>query len=233
MRTQVPKLVALLLLAGLTVFAVQQQRALRATRTELASLKPEAIDLGFTQTMRLHHQQAIGMAQLLLDGRPTALRMLATSIHGQQLVELGEMQGWLRLWNVPWMPAKPGMDWMRFGDVPPDAALTRYLLDCRRAPNGMLGYASDAELQQLRRLDGRVRDALFLKLMFAHHQGGLPMARFAAGHAHLPAVRDLARRIVLDQAQELALIERMQQVLATMPDSQSSQSGPQGGEKKP
>lgn len=171
------------------------------------------VDIGFAQSMNLHHAQAIGMAQLMLDGRPSPLAGLARSIAYSQLVELGEMRGWLRLWGQPLLPPQRRMDWMLLGRTPPDADLQQYLLDCQRAPSGMPGLASTADLARLRQLEGRARDEHFLKLMLAHHQGGIPMARFAASQAQLPVVRQLAAQIVLDQSKE---IDRIQRTLAVM-----------------
>ncbi|HSW14895.1 MAG TPA: DUF305 domain-containing protein [Solimonas sp.] len=207
--------IAVLILAGAGVITYQQQRVREAQAT-LATLQPGPIDTGFAQSMSLHHYQAIGMAQLMLDGRPTGLGALARAISTAQLVELGEMRGWLRLWNKPVMTAKPVMDWMLLGSVPPDAELSSYLLDCRRSPTGMTGLATDAEMNRLRTLEGRDRDRHFLTLMLAHHQGGVPMARFAMEQAQLPTVRELAGRVVLDQSREIVHIQQMLGVLASM-----------------
>ena len=204
-----------LLLAGLAAGLLWQQRTLQA---DLHRLRPGAVEIGFAQFMSLHHQQAIAMAQLLQDGRPTRLALLARDIEGTQQLELGEMRGWLALWDQPLLPAGRSMDWMLLGDRPPDAELRRYLLDCQRTPTGMPGLAADDELESLRRLDGLERDRLFLRLMRAHHDGALPMARHAAEQARLPAVRALAQRIALDQARERDLIERMLQALPATAD---------------
>lgn len=171
------------------------------------------VDRGFAQSMSLHHQQAIGMAQLMLDGRPTPLAPLAKSIAYSQLLELGEMRGWLRLWGAPWQVHKVDMVWMLAGTEPPDAELRQYLLDCERSPTGMPGLATMAQMQALRQAEGRARDELFLRLMLAHHEGGLPMARFAARQAESKVVRDLAELIVLEQSRELV---RIRQTLAAL-----------------
>jgi uncharacterized protein (DUF305 family) len=182
------------------------------SRTETAG--PTPIDVGFAQSMSQHHKQAIGMAQLMLDGRSSSLPGLARSIADSQLFELGEMRGWLDLWDKPWQAPGRGMDWMLLGSAPPDAELTRYLMDCRRSPTGMAGLATDAEINRLRSLQGRARDDHFLRLMLAHHEGAIPMARFAARESRLPAVRRLAGRIVVDQSEEIARIQQMLQRLA-------------------
>lgn len=207
---------ALYAMVALSVAAaggVAYQR-IQVAQSALAASSPGTVDIGFAQSMGLHHQQAIVMAQLMLDGRPTPLANLARSILGTQLVELGEMRGWLRLWDQSLLPATRGMTWILAGDAPPDPQLSRYLLDCSQSPTGMVGLATDDELNRLRQLDGRSRDELFLRLMLAHHQGALPMAQFAAAQAHLAAVRELAGRIVMDQAQESAQISSMLQALA-------------------
>lgn len=196
-----------LIVAGAVVLAWQAVRTAQSARAELAASTPHAIDIGFAQSMGMHHQQAIAMAQMLLDGRPTPLANLARTIVYAQLGELGEMRGWLRLWEQPWMPpVTRGMDWMLLGSAPPDAALQQYLLDCQRSPKGMTGMATDVDLAQLRAFDGRARDELFLNLMLQHHRGGIPMARFAAQNARLLPVRTLAANMVIDQSEEVTRI---------------------------
>jgi uncharacterized protein (DUF305 family) len=154
------------------------------------------------------------MAQLMLDGRPTPLANLARGIASAQLLELGEMRGWLRLWGAPFVAETRGMDWMRLGRRPLTREELDYLLDCQRAPTGMSGLATDEEVNRLRVLEGRARDEHFLRLMRAHHEGGLPMARFVAEQASVPVVRALAARIVLEQTRETYLIQRIQAAMA-------------------
>lgn len=178
---------------------------------------PTVVDIGFTQSMAVHHRQAIAMSQLMLHGRPTPLAPLAKSIANAQLLELGEMQGWLRLWGASLNPMPLRMDWMLAGDAPPDAALRQYLLDCEQSPTGMPGLATQQAMQALRAAGGRDRDRRFLEMMLAHHRGGIPMARFAASNANLQVVRDLAGRIVLEQSREIHQIERTLAAMAVQP----------------
>lgn len=173
---------------------------------------PGAVDVGFAQFMRSHHDQAVVMTQILLDHGSTRLTGLARAIEHAQLLEIGEMKGWLLLWNKPVLPATSAMDWMLLGKVPPDASLRQYLVDCRTA-GGMPGLATSEELNRLRRLDGEERDRLFLQLMIRHHQGALPMAHFAARNADTTVVRSLAAQIEVNQTEELgtmALLLRQQ-----------------------
>lgn len=174
---------------------------------------PSPIDVGFAQSMSLHHQQAIAMAQLLLEGSPSPLAPLAKQIAYTQLQELGEMRGWLRLWGEPLHPPQVRMDWMLLGSRPPDQELLQYLLACEQSPTGMSGLATIEEMQALRQLSGRARDRRFLEMMLAHHEGGLPMAHFASAEARLSVVRELALRAAREQTREVMLFR---QALAAM-----------------
>ena len=200
------KATRLLLLLGLGLglgAMVACERFSSDAQTPGAMTAPGAVDVGFAQFMNVHHDQAVLMAQILLDRGATRLKGLAQSIQTEQLVEIGEMKGWLLLWGKPLLPATRSMDWMLLGKSPPDASLNRYLLDCSKAPGGMPGLATSAQLNQLRQLDGDARDRLFLQLMISHHAGALPMAQFTARNAGTPAVRALAAQIVMHQAEEI------------------------------
>lgn len=183
---------------------------------------PSAIDIGFAQSMSAHHQQAVLMALRMIDGKPTALAGFAQNLVVVQQFERGQMQGWLRLWNQTPKPV-PDMQWLLLGQAAPEPALKQYLLDCGRAPGGMVGLASAAELDQLRQTQGRARDRLFLSLMLRHHAGALPMARFAAREARTAAVRELAQRIELDQAAEIGRMQNMIAALADAPDTENKE----------
>ena len=220
MKVPAISLLALSIVLGSGAFWWQAGE-LSEARSALTTTIPGDIDVGFSQSMSLHHQQAISMAQLMLDGRPTGLAPLARGIASSQLLELGEMRGWLRLWNEPLLPPSASMVWMLMGSQPVDEALTQYLLDCERSPSGMPGLASVEELRQLRRLDGRARDELFLRLMVAHHEGGIPMARFAALEARLPQLRQVAGNMLLEQQKE---VQQMRSILNALEGLNSSQA---------
>ncbi len=204
------KFILLLVLAGSLAANVVQWRQVRDARDALVELKPHTIDVRFSQFMGIHHQQAIALSQLILDGQPTGLAGIARRITGTQVRELGEMHGWLKLWGHPLQPDRDDMTWMLLGQQPYDAELLQYLIDCGNAPEGMPGLATQDQLQQLRQLPGGLeRDRLFLRLMLAHHEGGLPMARFAAREAYLAPVRRLAGQVVLEQSREIQQLHSM------------------------
>jgi uncharacterized protein (DUF305 family) len=73
----------------------------------------------------------------------------------------------------------------------------------------MPGMATTAELTKLRTLSGRELDVYFLQLMLRHHQGGLPMARYAAEHAGQSVIRNFAGKIATAQTNDLALMTDM------------------------
>ena len=200
----------LLLAGGAAVLAAAGYvYGLRSVPAQAAA--PSAVDIGFAQFMRSHHDQAIVMTEILLADRSSKLAGLASAMQATQLIEIGQMKGWLLLWDKPLLPASASMDWMLLGKEPPSEALNRYLIACRNSPGGMPGLATAEELQRLRDLQGEARDQLFLQLMVRHHQGGLPMAEFAAYNATAPAVRMLAAQMVVEQTQEMATMALLAQ----------------------
>jgi uncharacterized protein (DUF305 family) len=177
---------------------------------------PSPVDIGFAQFMSIHHQQAISMAQIMLTGpETTPLKRMAQTIAYTQLRELGKMEAWLRIWGENSFPPSKSMGWMLLGKEPPSDALLQYLIDCENSPTGMTGLATVAELDELRRLNGKAKDRQFLQLMLAHHKGGLPMAEFAAQNADVDAVRELAALMAREQAEELLHMHRALAVIAS------------------
>lgn len=169
------------------------------------------VDVGFAQDMSVHHRQAVLMAGLARDrSTDPTIRLLAFDIETNQLEQIGQMQGWLSLWNaaalptgryMTWMPgtdSMPGMAGMAHGDGPAGVAT-------------MPGMASPADLDRLRAASGAQFDILFLQLMLRHHQGGAPMAQYAAQHGEMAQVRNMAEKMVVSQGAES---DYMSQLLA-------------------
>jgi uncharacterized protein (DUF305 family) len=69
--------------------------------------------------------------------------------------------------------------------------------------------ATEEELAGLGELSGGAFDVEFLRLMIRHHQGGKDMAEYAAEHADVAVVRDLAGTIVESQSAETRLMTEM------------------------
>lgn len=152
-----------------------------------------AIDVGFLQDMTVHHTQAVQMAVWeRANTTDPALRQLAFDIESTQNQQLGMMQGWLRLWELP-TASEPGqyMAWMRM----PVAV--------------MPGMASDADLARFRSQTGAPMDVAFLQLMLRHHRGGLPMMQEEADRGSVPVVVQLARSMVASQTAEADTMTQM------------------------
>jgi uncharacterized protein (DUF305 family) len=74
----------------------------------------------------------------------------------------------------------------------------------------MPGMATQAQVNQLSSLPVKQADVQFLRLMIAHHRGGVAMARAALDRTDTEAVDALMRTIVQSQTSE---IQQMQQML--------------------
>ncbi|GAA4679141.1 DUF305 domain-containing protein [Nocardioides nanhaiensis] len=159
---------------------------------------PNATDIGFSQDMATHHDQALLMAQQALVRGGPAVRSLGLSILSAQAVESGALRGWLRLWDEPPVNAEP-MAWMSHGD------------DEHHAGGGasMPGMASAEELFELSRLRGAEFDRLFLQLMVRHHLGGVEMGTACLESDASPLVRDSARAMVAEQVEDLGVMRAL------------------------
>ena len=149
---------------------------------------PEA---GFARDMMMHHAQAVDMATLIRDRtEDLEMRQIALDIMLTQQAQIGQMQGWLAVWQYPIASTDPAMMWM---DMP--------------ATSGMPGMATQMQLNELRDLQGVEADGLFLQLMIAHHRGGVLMGEAALERAKSPEVRALAQSIVNAQTSEIAAMQ--------------------------
>lgn len=159
------------------------------------------VDVGFAQDMSVHHRQAVLMAGLARDrSTDPAIRLLAFDIESNQLQQIGQMQGWLSLWNAAAVPTGRYMTWMTdAGSMPEMVGMAH---DNGAGVQTMPGMASPADLDRLRAASGSQFDILFLQLMLRHHQGGAPMAQYAAQHGEMAQVRNLAESMVVSQGAE-------------------------------
>src|SRR2546421_7398397 len=69
----------------------------RGAGSASAAASPGTVDIGFSQAMSVHHQQAVYMSQIVLQrpGASPEIRALANTIIQAQLQEIGWMGGWL------------------------------------------------------------------------------------------------------------------------------------------
>jgi uncharacterized protein (DUF305 family) len=157
-----------------------------------------SVDVGFLQDMLTHHDQALGVATLVVaNGDDPTVRSYAREILTFQGYEIGVMTHMLDDWGYTRSGrSDQAMAWMDMG-VPVEQ---------------MPGLLTDDQMDELRAARGAELDALFLDYMAEHHRGGLHMAEYAFGNAGDDDVRKLAARIARNQAGEIneyrALAER-------------------------
>ncbi|SDC51548.1 Uncharacterized conserved protein, DUF305 family [Actinokineospora iranica] len=164
----------------------------------------DSVDVGFAQDMRTHHLQAITMAGWARNGSQDAeIRQLAFDIESTQLDQSGQFSGWLTAWGQPALAPidQPHMRWM--------AGAAHGHGDGPAGTEQMPGMATSEELARLRNSTGAEFDVYFLQLMLRHHEGGLEMAAYAADHARLGYVRNMAAKIKQGQQAESTLLTDM------------------------
>lgn len=159
-------------------------------------------DAGFARDMAVHHQQAVEMSYIVRDRTSDPeVRRLAYDIAQTQANQRGMLLGWLDLWGLPKVSAGPPMAWMGMGGAASRAT------DADGA--SMPGMATDAQLKELGRLRGRAAEVLYLRLMTAHHRGGIHMAQACAAACAVGAEKRLAQGMVDAQQSEIDLMADM------------------------
>ncbi|SIR82103.1 DUF305 domain-containing protein [Williamsia sterculiae] len=182
--------------------------------------------VGFAQDMVRHHQQGVEMATIeLYNGSDPAVRNTAYDILTQQTNQVGQMQSWLSRWGYPadnpgtpmaWMKGDHDMHGMSMPGMSMPATSQSTMPSGSMSSGGaetppMPGMAVTSEMDKLRALRGQPLDLYFMQLMLRHHQGGLPMMRYAADKAHVSEgyVRDLAQQMVSVQQNEVQTLTQM------------------------
>lgn len=152
-----------------------------------------SVDAGFLIDMIDHHDQAVQMSLLeTRNGGTPEIQHFAHEILRQQSVEIGLMTEKLEEWGLERRAeVSTAMAWM----------------DHPHPSDAMPGMAAPSEMKALGIARGRDADALFVRLMKAHHQGGADMAQYAADHASTAWVKDLAGRMAKVQRQEIGEME--------------------------
>jgi len=156
-----------------------------------ATPDPNAVDIGFLQDMRTHHEQAVTMGLYYLSRPDTDpnLRVIAREVVFDQGIDIGRMIELLRLFGEhETNESDTAMAWMN-EPTPADR---------------MPGMATDADLDKLLAASGKDADEQFANLMIAHHEGGIHMAQHAAAHANVPEVRNIANSTISGQTGEIS-----------------------------
>ncbi|WP_072688186.1 DUF305 domain-containing protein [Rhodococcus marinonascens] len=181
----------------------------RPPSTDTAVPEAGSVDVGFAQDMSEHHSQAVELSAIVLtEVTDPAVRSLAYDILTTQQNQLGQMQGWLALWDQPPLPSGGYMGWMQpqhSDGHDQDSGESAHMGSMSKMP----GMATSEDLTALRQATGPAADVLFLQLMLRHHEGGLPMMEYAAEHASKDVTRDLAQYMVDTQKSESTSITNM------------------------
>jgi uncharacterized protein (DUF305 family) len=148
-------------------------------------------DAAFAGHMIVHHQQAVEMAELAASRAGNAeVKKLSAQIKAAQSPEIATMTGWLRAWGQPASPA--GMD-MGHGTMP--------------------GVMSDDDMKKLAAMSGTEFDKEFLRMMIAHHEGAIEMAKEETSGGANADAKALAQQIGTSQQAE---IDDMKQLLGSL-----------------
>ncbi|WP_144662975.1 DUF305 domain-containing protein [Paenarthrobacter nicotinovorans] len=172
-----------------------------------ASVSDSGPDAGFARDMQAHHAQAVEMALLIRDKSANEeVRSIAYDIITTQQQQSGQMFAWLVDWGLPQAGSAPPMAWMGTGEHGGSSSTMGHNPG---TGGGMEGMATPAQLQKLRGATGAEADRLFTELMISHHQGGVAMARAAAGLGETAKVRDFAAGIVEAQTAEITALKEL------------------------
>jgi uncharacterized protein (DUF305 family) len=143
-------------------------------------------DVSFAQNMIPHHQQAVEMATLAeTKATNPQIKKLAADIKGAQQPEIDLMTGWLKAWGKPVTPAGG------------------------HGGHAMPGMMSEPEMTTLKSASGADFDRQFARMMIAHHNGAIDMAREVQAKGCDPQVRKLAVDIEKTQSAEVATLQKL------------------------
>ena len=147
-------------------------------------------DVTFTQSMIMHHGQAVEMASMVESRASDAqVKDLAGKIKAAQQPEIDTMSQWLTAWGKPAPSMSAGMDMpgMDQGSMP--------------------GMMSDADMKKLMDARGKDFDKQFLTMMIAHHKGAITAAKQETANGSNPDAKALAAKIVSDQQEEITTMQ--------------------------
>lgn len=144
-------------------------------------------DETFLMEMIAHHEQAIEMADMVLDkdGVDERVTELAQKIKAAQGPEIETMNSWLDDWGVQIVDT--GMEGMDHSG----------------------GMMSDDDMALLENATGADASRVFLELMIEHHQGAIVMAQRQLDNGVNPDALELAQAIIDDQTAEIAVMQAL------------------------
>ena len=156
-------------------------------------------EVAFARAMSNHHAQAVEMALIARDrSDDEELRRFALDIMLTQQAQIGQMQGWLAVWNRP-LAAPPGA-----------------------IASEMPGMATQQQINDLQTLPVDQMEVSFLQLMIRHHEGGVAMAQQALQQTNHSIVVRLAQAIIQSQQSEIAYMQELLKRRGVEPPSPSA-----------
>lgn len=213
--------IAVLIVGSLVGYAIRGSA--NRTQSSAVSAVPtiDSVDAGFARDMITHHEQGILMANYEeADSQDSDVRLMAYDINATQLAQVGEMQGWLSLWQLPQQVPGPRMAWMTGGGAMAGMQMTTSTgtsasasatgtADDSRHEAVMPGMATSGEMARLKSLRGKESDIYFLQLMIRHHEGGEAMMLYAEKYAGNPIVANFAAKMIESQTSEVSVMTQM------------------------
>lgn len=229
--------VALLLVGVILGYAVRGSGDRSPNSLAAAIPADDSVEVGFARDMIIHHNQGITMAhEAETDTDSADVRLLAYDINATQLAQVGQMQGWLALWQRPeQVVGRTPMSWMATGGhamagmagMDPTTAGGGTTAASTAATTGtaddsghqalMPGMATSGEMAKLKSLRGKESDIYFLQLMIRHHEGGASMMVYAIKNASNPIVANFAQQMWQAQTGEVSVMTQMLTELGAKP----------------
>jgi uncharacterized protein (DUF305 family) len=155
-----------------------------------ASAETASFDQQFLDTMMVHHQGAIDMAELVATrSSHKGLLRLAHAILADQRSEIDRMTRWKQAW------------------YPGKASAVNMALP------GMHGSMAGMSMDKLRAAKGPAFDLLFIDMMVPHHAGAVDMAKDARQRATHPELKAFAASIIQAQTREMQAMENWKKAL--------------------
>lgn len=165
-----------------------EQPADEADEPGVAGGEADEADIAFVQGMIPHHAGAIEMAELVEDRTDRQeLIDLADEIIEVQDEEISQLRGMLD---------RMGADEMAMDD------------DMSDMDHGDMGMMDDAEMEELRGLEGDEFDRRFMEAMIVHHEGAIDMAERVQADGQDAEVGDLAMEVIDAQQAEIEQMRR-------------------------
>ncbi len=140
-------------------------------------------DLQFIDTMVVHHQGAIQMAEMVLTRSANDdLKNFAQKIIDDQTKEIST----LKTWREKWYSGTP-------------AAINMEMSGMKDSMKVMMGD----EMKQMDSFSGAEFDIRFIDMMTPHHEGAVIMSKEALTSAEHPELKSFAAQVIKEQESEI------------------------------